>query len=138
MVLSGNNHGSFQVRFMIFIAYKHKSLSTIDYSSIKSRSIISTRGRDIWSIKLMCSIEIQHDIRKILHKRLNIKFLTYSETLFNDIILNASTANRRLMIDVKAPRESFNGGIINDLVWITRKYILPSSMTKVTILPQLV
>lgn len=66
------------------------------------------------------------------------KILTGSETIFNVIIRNASTIERRLMVDIKATSEAHNEGTINDVMRIIRDQNLEDSMTKTKILPQLV
>lgn len=60
--------------------------------------------------------------------------MTDSETLFNVIIRNASTKGRRVMIYVKAARETNNDGIIYDIIWIQKKFNLADAITKSTIL----
>ena len=42
------------------------------------------------------------------------------------------------MIDVKAAREAYNQGVIEDVMWIRRDYNLADAMTKSNILPQLI
>lgn len=75
---------------------------------------------------------------KLLNKHLNIKILTDSEKLFNVIIRNAPTTERRIIIEEKAAGEAYKDGIIDDVIWIRRKYDLANFVTKATILPQLV
>lgn len=40
------------------------------------------------------------------------------------------------MIDIKAEKEAYNDGIIDDIIWIRRKINLADVMTKPTILPK--
>ena len=84
------------------------------------------------------AIVIQHDMEKMLKRKFKIKLLTDSETVFKVVIRNASTTERRLMIDIKAAREAYNEGTINDVIWIRRDYNLADAMTKYKIQPQLV
>ena len=42
------------------------------------------------------------------------------------------------MIDIKAAREAYNQGIIDDIIWIRRQFNLADAMTKPSILPELV
>lgn len=55
--------------------------------------------------------------------------------MFNVIIRNASNAERRLL---RSKIESYNDDIIDDVFWIRRAYNLADSMTKATIIPQIV
>lgn len=73
-----------------------------------------------------------------MEKNLKMQVLTDSETLFNFIISNVPTTEKRLMIDVKAAREAYNEGIIDDVIWILRKYNLADAMKKASIVPELV
>lgn len=60
---------------------------------------------------------IQIDLKQMLKMTLRVQVLTDSETLFNEIIRNASTTEKRLMIDMKAAREAYNNSIIDDITW---------------------
>lgn len=42
------------------------------------------------------------------------------------------------MVDVKAAREAHNEGIIDDMIWIRRKYNLADAMTESAILPEFI
>lgn len=122
--------------------------SQIDIESVVNRLLkhqiskirtFSTRVRNIRASDACdAAIIIRHELRQILSKRSNINLLTDSKTLFNIININASTTERRLMIDVKAAREVYRDGVINDVVWIKRTYNLADSTGKATILRQLV
>lgn len=61
-----------------------------------------------------------------------------SEALFNVMIRNASTTEKRLMRHVKAAREAYNGGIIDDILWIYEKFQQEDEMTKEDLLPEFV
>lgn len=67
-------------------------------------------------------------------KTLKIHVWTDSETLFNVIIRKASTKEKRLMIFVKDARGTYNDDIIDDIIWIRRKFNLTDDMTKAAIL----
>lgn len=55
-----------------------------------------------------------HDLKSIPDKTLKTTILTDSATLFNFLIRNTATAEKCLMIDIKAARESYNEKIIDD------------------------
>lgn len=82
-------------------------------------------------------IVIQHDLKETLGKNLKIELLKDSDTLFNLIIWNESTTEKRLMIDVKAEREAYNDGIINDILWIRTQHRV-DAMTKDDFLPEFI
>lgn len=126
---------------MIYITDKNNTAPLIYYSSIKSRRIVrSVLGAEKFGMADACdsSIILKHEIKKIKGESIKINIITDSETLFDDIILNTSTIERRLMIDIKAAREAYNEVIINDLIWIRMDYNLADTMKKSKVLPQLV
>ena len=100
----------------------------------------SVLGAETFALANTCdtAIVLQHDLKKILKKTLKIKTLTDSEALFNVMIKNANTTEKRLMIDIKAAREAFNDGIIEHIVWIRRQFNLADSVTKAQINQDLV
>lgn len=67
-----------------------------------------------------------------------IQALTNSETLFNVIIRNASNREKLLTINVQAAWGSYNEGIIDDVIWIKRKFNLRDAITKEAILLEFV
>lgn len=44
-------------------------------------------------------------------------------------MINASTTEKRLLINIKASSEEYNEEIIDDTTWIRRKYILANAVT---------
>lgn len=84
------------------------------------------------------AIIIQHYLKQILRKTLTIKVLTVIKTLFNVIIRNGSTTRMRLIIDVKAAREAYDDGIIDDVICIRRNFNLADLMTKTARTPEFV
>lgn len=83
------------------------------------------------------SIILQNDLINFLKNKGKMKILNDSEKLVNVAIMNASTRDRRLMVDIKAARDAYNEGIVNDIIWIRLEYNLSDAMTKHKILPQL-
>lgn len=123
----GNNYGFSEVVFMIFIADKNKKPSSIDLSSVKSgRIVISLLAVETFGFAdaFDAAVVIQNNIKQILKPSIKIKLLTYSENLFNVIILNASTTERRLMMGIQEALGAYNQGLIDDVVWVRRLYNL--------------
>ena len=84
------------------------------------------------------AIIIQHDLSHILKKTLKIVVLTDSETLFNVIIRNGPTSEKRLMIDIKCAGEAYNTNIIEDIIWIRRNFNIGDAITKAAVSNELV
>lgn len=136
-----NKDGSSQVGYVIFMADKDNKANLVDYASNKSRRVVrSVIGAETFGLVDACdsAIVIQHELKQMLKKTLKIQILTDSETLFNVIVRNGPTKEKRLMIDGLAAREAYNSGIVDDIVWIRRKYNLGDSMTKLEIMPEFV
>ena len=93
---------------------------------------MSVLGAETFALADACdaAIVLQHELKGILKRTLKIRILTDSDTLFKVVIRNAATTEKRLMIDVKAAREAYNQGIIEDVMWIRRDYNLADAMTK--------
>lgn len=135
---SGNNDGSSQFGFIIFLADKNNDVSLIGFSSVLSRRVVRpVLGAETFSLAYACDAAtvMQHKLKNILGRRLKIKILADSETLFNFIIRDASTTERRLMIHVKAVREAYNDVTVEDDIWIRRNYNLADVVTKTSLLP---
>lgn len=77
-------------------------------------------------------------LRKNHMQTLKIVILTDSKTVFNNIIRNGSTMEKRLMIDIKGAREANDEGISNEIIWIHRNYNISNAMTKATVFSEFV
>lgn len=54
------------------------------------------------------------------------------------IIINASTREKRLIVDAKAAREAYKGGIIYYIIQFQRNFNPSNAMTNAAILPEFV
>lgn len=119
--------------YIIFLTDKNNNANPIDYVRIKSRRVVrSVLGAETFALADACdnAILIQHDLQGSLNKKVKIKILTDSTTLFNLMIRNASTTEKRLMIDIKATTEAYNNDNIDSMIWIRRKFNLVDAMAK--------
>lgn len=109
-----------------------------EYASNKSRLVVrSFPGAETSDLAGPCgsAIVMKHCLTELLGKTLKIEVLKKSETLFHVTIRNLSTAENRFMIDVKAEREAYRNGIIDDIIWIRRKYNRVADMKNAAVLP---
>lgn len=81
--------------------------------------------------------KIKNDRRLILKTTLKITIPTDGTTLFNVLIRTNSTTEKCLLIDLNAAIETYNDGIIDDIIWIHRKCNLAGTITTPTILTEL-
>lgn len=96
---------------MIILTEKYNNANLIDYASIKSRQVVrSVQGAETFTVADACdaAILIQHNLKSILNKTLQITAFTDSATLLNVMIRNHLTTEKGLMIDIKAAREAYN------------------------------
>lgn len=65
-------------------------------------------GAGIFSLAdaFYASIAIQHNVMKIIRKKIEIKILSYGKKLLNLILRNDSNTERRLFIAIKAVMEA--------------------------------
>lgn len=103
------NGESPQLEYIIITADNNYDGHIIDFSSKKSRKVVrSVLGSETFVMTDSCVAEIviQHDLIKILKKKLKIKLLTDSENLFNIQVSNSSTMERRPLIDAARVKNS--------------------------------
>lgn len=80
----------------------------------------------------------QHKTKQLFNKRLKITVLPDSSTLFNFLIRNNNITEKRLLMDTTAAREAYNERIVDDIIWIRRKFNTADSMMKPAIPSDLV
>ncbi len=73
---------------------------------------------------------IAYTVGNILNKKIKIKVLTGSRTLFDSVILLCTMAEKRLLIDVFELRESYKNGEISRIVWINSKHKIANELKK--------
>lgn len=66
----------------------------------------------------------------MIPKTLKTQVRTGIKTVLNSIRLNASTSEKRLMIDMKLASEAYNEGIIDEVILIRIKFNLADTMKK--------
>lgn len=82
------------------MAYEKRNASTTDFSILKPEKIVrSVLCAENFGLSHVCdaSIFIQNDLRKMIYRRIKIKILTDSETLFTVIIVYAHHLLRRVV-----------------------------------------
>lgn len=118
---------------MIFLTDKYNNSNIIDYGSLKSRRLfLSVLGAETFALVYACNAAtlLQHDLQNIPNKTLKITFLSDSAKIFDIKIINARTTENCVMVDIKAGRESYNGDIIDDIIWIRWNFNLDDAMAK--------
>lgn len=129
-----NNDSSFQVGYLIILADKYNKANLIDYASIKSRRFVRyVLGAESFALANASDAAelLQHDLKNMLNKTLQITILNESPTLFTFLIKNATTTEKRRMIDIKAFIQAYNDEIINDIIWMRRNFNLADVRTEI-------
>lgn len=91
------------VRHMIFLTEKYNTAKFIYHASFKSRRVLkSVLGAENLPLANECdaTIILQHELRSILNKTVNLTLLTDSVKLFNIVIRNAHNTEKRLMTNI--------------------------------------
>lgn len=97
--------------YMIFLVDKYDNINLIYYWSIKyRRAVRSVLGSKTFALADGCDtvIIIQHDLKHILGISMKFKILTDSATLFNVMIINAPTIEKRIIIENNFARQEKN------------------------------
>lgn len=76
------------------------------------------------------SYAIRHDLQQIMSKKIPLRIVTDSDSLFKVITKSSNMMEKRLMIDVQAVREAYHEREIDDMGWIKSEVNLADRLTK--------
>lgn len=76
-------------------------------------------------------LTLKHDLEGIVGRSIGLRMFTDSKTLFDVITKNTTTTEKRLMIDIKAVRESYERMELSDVAWIRSENNPADALTKV-------
>lgn len=77
-------------------------------------------------------LTLQHVLQRVLGRKTSVFMFTDSKHLFDVILRNQHTAERRLMLNIAAVRESYNDGILTNVSFIKREYNTADTLAKIT------
>lgn len=107
----GNEDLSTQFGYVIVLADDSGKANLLHCSSSKTKRIVhSVLGAETLGMSSASDIGISllHDITDMTGSKLELHILTDSETLFSVMIKSTTTSELRLMIDIRAAKQSFD------------------------------
>ena len=123
-----------QLGYIILLADKYGKCNVLHYASYKSRRVTrSVLGAEVYAFAdaFDFAYVIKHDLEEILGQRVPLQMLTDSRSLFDVIVKNSTTAERRLMIDIKDVRESYEQQLISNVGFVRSADNPADAFTKV-------
>lgn len=132
----GNNDDlSSQLGYIITLQDKFGNAAIIDYASKKCRRVTrSFLAGEVMAFTagFDAAFIIKYDLSRILNRRLSLYMITDSRGLFDMITRNSYSAEKRLMIDLAALRESYRRREIDSIAHIQGKSNPADALTKIT------
>lgn len=131
---SNNEDKSSQLGYIIFLMDKHNRCQPLFWSSHKSKRV----SRSVLGSETMAFADafdmayvIKYDLQLMLGKVIPISMMTDSLSLFDVITKSTITTERRLMIDIKAAKESYQKNEIQDIAYIRSENNPADAITKI-------
>lgn len=124
---------SSQLGYIIFLT-DNDNWYLLEYNSYKSRRVVrSTLAVELLSLDdpVDAAIMQEHELETIHGKKMGITLLTDAKSLFDGLAKTSTKTEKKLMIDLKATRETYDTDVINYLGWINREFNLADSFTKI-------
>lgn len=121
-----------QIGYLVFVT-DGCEWHLLQYKSNKSRRVVrSPLAAEVHALAEAADTAImtQHDLRYLLGRKLRIRLLTDSKSLFDVLSKGSSMSEKRLMIDIKATKDAYDNDVINELGCIRRDHNLADAMTK--------
>ena len=118
---ANNNDLTSQLGYIILLADKFGKCNILHYASYKSRRVTrSVLGAEIYAFAdaFDYAYVIRHDLEEIMEQKVPLQMLTDSRSLFDVIVKNSTTSERRLMIDIKDVRESYEHQLISNVGFV--------------------
>ena len=130
-----NADGSSQLGYIIFLVDGSGKCQPISWSSHKAKRVTrSVLGSEVLALAdaFDMAYALKHDIQALLSKEIPLVLITDSLSLFDVISKSTITAEKRLMIDLKATKESYKNREIEIIGFIRTKSNPADCLTKVT------
>ena len=124
---ANNSDLTSQLGYIILLADKFGKRNILHYASYKSRRVTrSVLGAEVYAFAdaFDYAYVIRHDLEEILNQCIPLQIMTDSRSLFDVIVRNSTTSDRRLMIDIKDVRESYESQKISHVGFVRSKTTL--------------
>lgn len=116
-----------QLSYIVLLCDGYGKCNILHYGSYKSRRVTrSVLGAEVYALAdaFDHAYAMRYDLEIILGQRILLQIFTDSMSLFDMIFKNSTTAEHRLMIDMKDVRESYEYMKISNCGFILSKEIL--------------
>ena len=130
---SNNADGSTQLGYLILLADKTGNANVLQFASYKAKRVVRSvlSGETIaFADAFDSSFTLRHDLQNIIGKEIRLTMLADSLSLFRVIVNSSVTTEKRLMIDIRAARESNEKSEFEFLGWIKSQTNLADGFTK--------
>ena len=122
-----------QLGYIVLLSDKTGKCNVLHFASYKSRRVCrSFLGAEVYAFADAFDYVyvMKHDLEQILDKRIPLQMFTDSKSLFDVIVKNSTTAERRLMIDIKDVRESYEQLKISNVGFVRSEDNPADALTK--------
>ena len=130
---ANNSDLTSQLGYIILLADKFGKRNILHYASYKSRRVTrSVLGAEVYAFAdaFDYAYVIRHDLEEILNQCIPLQIMTDSRSLFDVIVRNSTTSDRRLMIDIKDVRESYESQKISHVGFVRSEDNPANAFTK--------
>lgn len=125
---------STQLGHIVLLCDASGRCNVIHYSSHKSRRVVrSVLGGEVYAFadEMDVGLTLKHDLEGIVGRPTGLRMFTDSKTFFDVITKNTTTTEKRLMIEIKAVRESYERMELSDVPWIRSENNPADALSKV-------
>ena len=131
---ANNADSTTQLGFIVILTDSAERANVIHYTSRKSRRVVrSCLGGETYALAdaLDICMALKHDLEEMLRQPLPLMLFTDIKSLFDVITKNTVTTETRLMVAVRALRESYERMEIGNVGWIRSEWNPADALTKV-------
>jgi transposase InsO family protein len=122
-----------QLGAVILLTDGEKNANILHWFSNKAKRITrSVAAAELYAMVQALDIAyvLAHTLERILHRKIDICAFTDSRILFNSITRLNSTAEKRLLIDLYALRESYDRRELSSITWVASEDNVADALTK--------
>jgi hypothetical protein len=129
-----NVDGSSYVGYCILLLDKFDRFAVITFRSGKCHRVMhSAMAAETCAFAeaFDAAFVLKHSLKKLLKRQIRLQMLTDSKQLFDAISHSTQTKEKRVLIDIEASKQSFEGYEISDLGLVAGRDMLADCFTKV-------
>lgn len=131
---ANNNYSTTQLRLVVLVTDNPGRANCLNYYSYNVKGLVrSVLGEETYAFAdgFDSSFMLRLNLEKMVGFKVSLTILTESESLFRIIVKSSISAEKRLMVDIRAAGEVYEVGDISDVGWIRSNHNLSDALTKV-------